>query len=65
MSGGGSGNAVSLMTIHKSKGLQFPVCILAGCSSQFDRRDERDNVRVKAGEGISVNITDRFERKKY
>lgn len=65
VSGGGSGNAVSLMTIHKSKGLQFPVCILAGCSSQFDRRDERDNVRMKAGEGISVNITDRFERKKY
>ncbi len=31
-----SANVVRLMTIHKSKGLEFPVCILAGCSEKFN-----------------------------
>ncbi len=30
---------VRLMTIHKSKGLEFPVCFVAGLSRQFNRRD--------------------------
>lgn len=29
-------NVVRLMTIHKSKGLEFPVCILTGCSDDFN-----------------------------
>lgn len=30
---------VRLMTIHKSKGLEFPVCFVAGLSKTFNRRD--------------------------
>ena len=30
-------NVVRVMSIHKSKGLEFPVCILAGCSTGFNK----------------------------
>jgi ATP-dependent helicase/nuclease subunit A len=34
------GNAVSIMTIHKSKGLEFPVCFVSGLGRKFNRMDE-------------------------
>ncbi|GIO34156.1 ATP-dependent helicase/nuclease subunit A [Paenibacillus albilobatus] len=42
--GGGSGmehkdNTVRIMTIHKSKGLEFPVVFLAGMSKTFNQQD--------------------------
>ncbi len=30
-------NAVRIMTIHASKGLEFPVCFVAGCDSDFPK----------------------------
>lgn len=30
-------DVVRLMTVHKSKGLEFPICILANCSEQFNK----------------------------
>ena len=35
-------DAVTVMSIHKSKGLEFPVCIVAGCGRNFvsDQRAE-------------------------
>lgn len=33
------GNAVRLMTIHKSKGLEFPVVFVAGISKKFNQQD--------------------------
>lgn len=33
------GNAVRLMTIHKSKGLEFPVVFVAGLSKKFNQQD--------------------------
>lgn len=33
------GNAVRLMTIHKSKGLEFPVVFVAGLSKNFNQQD--------------------------
>ena len=34
-----SADVVRIMSIHKSKGLEAPVCILAGCASRFNRED--------------------------
>ena len=47
-------DVVKIMTIHKSKGLEFPVCIIADCASLFNRRDEIKNAIVspKAGLGL-------------
>ena len=32
-------NTVTVMSIHKSKGLEFPVVILADCGKTFNRQD--------------------------
>ena len=32
-------DVVRIMSIHKSKGLEFPVVILAGCGKQFNLMD--------------------------
>ena len=34
------GNIVQVMTIHKSKGLEFPICIVADLGKRINRRDE-------------------------
>jgi ATP-dependent helicase/nuclease subunit A len=34
-----SADVVRIMSIHKSKGLEAPVCIIAGCGGRFNRED--------------------------
>ncbi len=43
---GASGNQVQLMTIHKSKGLQFPVVILPNLNWDFSKNGETKWLRV-------------------
>lgn len=63
---GNSQNAqmVQIMTIHKSKGLEFPICILANCSGKFNQMDERKNVIVslKHGLGLIKRNAETFEQ---
>lgn len=33
----GAANAVRIMSIHHSKGLEFPICIVAGCARRFNQ----------------------------
>jgi len=37
-------NVVRIMTVHKSKGLEFPVVIVADLAHQFNRQDTRETV---------------------
>ena len=51
-------NVVRIMSIHKSKGLEFPVCIVAGCSTRFNRADEKKNLIVHSRLGIGLKQRD-------
>lgn len=47
-------DVVKIMSIHKSKGLEFPVCIIANCFSRFNRQDENSNMVVSPSQGIGL-----------
>ncbi len=49
---------VTLMTIHHSKGLEFPVCILAGAGSYFNFKETRESMVCAAPYGIAMKVTD-------
>ena len=57
-------DCVKIMTIHKSKGLEFPVCILAGCATGFNKSDEKNNLVIsqKHGIGVKMRNIDTFEQ---
>ncbi len=42
--GANSANAVKIMNIHKSKGLEFPICYFAGLYKKFSTEDLKGNI---------------------
>ncbi len=53
-----SENSVKLMTIHGSKGLEFPVCFVANLASSRKRR-ENPYLETETEKGIGMKIIDR------
>ncbi len=51
-----SGNAVKIMSFHGSKGLQFPICIVAGLGSEFNKTDLNDKMIISKSHGLGINI---------
>lgn len=49
-----SADVVRVMSIHKSKGLEFPVCILANCAGAFNQsgRNQRLLLHARLGAGL-------------
>ena len=45
-------NTVRIMSIHKSKGLEFPVVIAAGMSKQFNTQDIRSSIVLHSELGV-------------
>ena len=54
----GAENAVKILTIHKSKGLQYPVCILADTSKRFSGEDSRKNIINDIDFGVGFRYFD-------
>ncbi|MCR4956339.1 MAG: helicase-exonuclease AddAB subunit AddA [Lachnospiraceae bacterium] len=55
-------NAVRLMSIHKSKGLEFPMVIVAGLGKQFNKTDLRKDVISDSKYGVALRYTDSKKR---
>lgn len=51
-------NLVRIMTIHKSKGLEFPVVILAEASKRFSNQDLKQAIVFDDELGIGINLSD-------
>ena len=60
----GEGGAVTIMTMHKSKGLEFPVVIIPGIAREFNRRDLNDNLLIERELGAGVRVVDSVSRRK-
>lgn len=59
-------DVVRLMTIHKSKGLEFPIVFVAGLSKQFNEMDSRDKMAIHPDMGLGldeVQVSPRTKRK--
>ncbi len=57
--------AVRIMTIHKSKGLEFPVVILADLCKGFNHTDARASVLTDSELGVGCSVFDTKRRISY
>ena len=53
-----SPDRVSLMTIHKSKGLEFPVCFVAMACAQFKDQDATKNLILSYPNSVAMKLFD-------
>ncbi len=58
-------DVVRIMSIHKSKGLEFPVVFVSGLSKQFNRMDTRGDLIADMDLGIGVKCINTDLRVKY
>jgi ATP-dependent helicase/nuclease subunit A len=59
-----AGNAVRILSVHKSKGLEFPVVFLAELDSQFNKRDIYADFLADADDTLGLQIIDRKSNSK-
>lgn len=57
-------NVVRIMTIHKSKGLEFPVVFLSAMTKNRNTKDETADVLIEADCGLGIEVTDPVKRTK-
>ena len=60
-----SAGGVQIMSIHKSKGLEFPIVFLCDLSKRFDPRDIQEPVLVHPVLGLGTECVDRKRRIRY
>ncbi|MBR4095735.1 MAG: PD-(D/E)XK nuclease family protein, partial [Oscillospiraceae bacterium] len=60
-----SDNAVSVKTMHKSKGLEYPFVFVCGTSKEFNTSDISAGILLNSDYGITFKIQDREKLKAY
>lgn len=58
-------DTVTIMSIHKSKGLEFPVVFLCGLSRSFNKESTREQVLCHKELGLGLNFVDTGQRVRY
>ena len=53
-----AGNAVQIMSIHKSKGLEFPVVIVGAMSKKFNNQDAQSRLVLQLDYGVGADVID-------
>lgn len=56
-------NVVKIMSIHRSKGLEFPICILANCSRKFNK--DVGDILLHPDLGPGIKLLDYENMRKY
>lgn len=56
---------VRIISIHRSKGLEYPVVILADCARSFNREDRKESVMMDPELGLASDYVDINERIRY
>ncbi len=56
-------DAVKIMSVHHSKGLEFPICIFAGTNRNYNKSDLNDKLLLNTSMGLGLKCHD--EEKMY
>ncbi|MCL2494352.1 MAG: helicase-exonuclease AddAB subunit AddA [Oscillospiraceae bacterium] len=59
-----SADVVRVMSIHRAKGLEFPVCILAQCARKFNLMDANDPLLLHAQTGLGLQRPEEESRRR-
>ena len=60
-----SDNVVRIMSIHKSKGLEFPIVFLSGAARKFNKRDQRNQIIMHQDMGFGADVINLENRVTY
>ncbi len=63
--GASGGDSVSIMSIHASKGLQFPICIVANLNGEFNDNESHENTLYSTDFGIGFKYFDENDKQRY
>lgn len=58
-------DTVKIMSIHASKGLQFPICIIAGTATAFNSSEAKENNLYSTDFGIGFKYFDENDKTRY
>ena len=60
----GNGDVVRILSVHKSKGLEYPVVFVSGLGRKFNRRSASENPLIHHAFGIAADHVDLLRRVK-